>query len=134
MLRFPEPGHSFLPCDRNYGQIKKQRRKQERVFLLKTYENIVKCTSKIFIVIHVTQDLIQNFSDHMSPMLKTQKQFQLMSYRVIIYLLDGLRVSISTNASDSELVLLEKPRTVLTIPNPTFKLYNQTLHLKQLKY
>lgn len=132
--RYPEPGHSFLPCDRSFGQIEKQRRRQERVFLPQTYQNIVKCTSRKFIVINVTQELILNFSDHMSSMFKTQKQLQLMIYRIMIYSHDGLRVSISPNASDGQLILLEKPRTLLTIPGPTFRLYNKILPLKSAKY
>lgn len=31
--RYPEPGHSFLPCDRCFGHIEKKRRKVERVYL-----------------------------------------------------------------------------------------------------
>lgn len=31
--RYPEPGHSFLPCDRCFGHIEKARRKVEKVFL-----------------------------------------------------------------------------------------------------
>lgn len=30
--------------------------------------------------------------------------------------------------------MLEKPRALLTISDPTFKLYNQTIPLKQAKY
>lgn len=132
--RYPEPGYSFLPYDRSFGQIEKQRRKQERVFLPITYQNIVKCTSKKFIVINVTQDFISNFSSHMSTMFKIKNQLQIMSYRIMVYSKDGLRVSISPNASDGQLISLEKPRTLLTIPGPTLRLYNQTLPLKPAKY
>jgi len=85
-------------------------------------------------VINVTQDILLNFSVYMSPMFKTQKQLQLMSYRIMIYAKDGLKVSISPNASDGQLFVLEKPRVILTIPDPTFKLYNQKLTLKPDKY
>jgi len=92
-----------LPCDKNFGQIEKQRRRQERVFLPKTYQNIVSNTSKKFMVINVTQEILLNFSSYMSPMFKTQKQLQLKSYRIMIYAEVGLRVSISPNASDGQL-------------------------------
>jgi len=45
--RYPEPGHSFLPCDRNFGQIEKQRRRQERVFYLKPIKILLVILAKI---------------------------------------------------------------------------------------
>lgn len=57
-----------------------------------------------------------------------------MTYRTMIYDEEGLRVSILSNASDGELILLEKCRAILTIPDPTFKLYNKILPLKPAKY
>jgi len=52
----------------------------------------------------------------------------------MIYAEDGLRVSISLSAFNGQLFVLEKPRIILTMPDPTFKLYNQKLPLKPDKY
>lgn len=30
MHQFPEPGHSFLPCDRAFGLIEKEKRKKKQ--------------------------------------------------------------------------------------------------------
>lgn len=35
--RFPEPGHSFMPCDRCFGVVEKHVRKIERIFLPSEY-------------------------------------------------------------------------------------------------
>lgn len=69
--RYPEPGHSFLPCDRCFGLIEQKKRKIERVFLPETYQNIVKetCPSK-FNIINVTQHDIWNFSECLKPNFK----------------------------------------------------------------
>ncbi|KAL5241699.1 hypothetical protein ACI65C_013355 [Semiaphis heraclei] len=132
--RYPEPGHSFLPCDRNFGQIEKQRRRQERVFLPVTYQNIVTKTSKKFKVINITQNLILNFADHFKPKFKTQKQLQLLTYRNMSYSEDGLRVSIlSSIPIESQPFILEKPRTILTLPDPEFRLYHQPLPINSAK-
>lgn len=56
--RYPEPGHSFLPCDRCFGHIEKKRRKVERVYLPQEYEDLVKNTNSRFNIIQVTQDMI----------------------------------------------------------------------------
>ena len=31
--RYPEPGHSFLPCNRSFALVEKEKRKRERVYL-----------------------------------------------------------------------------------------------------
>lgn len=85
--RYPEPGHSFLPCDRCFRLIEQRKRKIERVFLPQTYQTIVKETNpNKFYVINVTQNMILNFSEYFNHFLKstlqTQKKdkFSIMSY------------------------------------------------------
>jgi len=62
--RYPEPGHSFLPCDRCFGLIEQKKRKIERVFIPETYKNMVQetCADK-FHVIDVVPDnnMLYNF-------------------------------------------------------------------------
>ncbi|CAH1111638.1 unnamed protein product [Psylliodes chrysocephalus] len=42
--QFPEPGHSFLPFDRCFGLIEKEKRKKEIVYLAYDWINLVKKT------------------------------------------------------------------------------------------
>jgi len=49
--RYPEPGHSFLPCDRCFGLIEQQKRKIERVFLPETHQEMVRLILKNFILL-----------------------------------------------------------------------------------
>ncbi|KAK4881137.1 hypothetical protein RN001_004456 [Aquatica leii] len=62
--RYPEPGHSFLPCDRSFGAIEQMKRKHDKIYLPRDYINIIKSANKHFEVIQVTQDFLFNFRDH----------------------------------------------------------------------
>lgn len=55
--RYPEPGHSYLPCDRTFGNIEKVRRKKENLFVPKDCHHIIKCSSTKFVVIDTKQDM-----------------------------------------------------------------------------
>lgn len=52
--RYPEPGHSFLPCDRSFGAIEIQKKKYDKIYLPQEYSKIIENTNKNFKVIHVT--------------------------------------------------------------------------------
>lgn len=52
--RFPEPGHSFLPCDRSFGIIEKKKRLVERIYLPQKYKKIVESSALRFYVITVS--------------------------------------------------------------------------------
>ena len=62
--RYPEPGHSFLPCDRSFGLIEIQKRKYDKIYLPREYVNIIKTSSKKFHVVETTQDMFYNFYEH----------------------------------------------------------------------
>lgn len=79
--RYPEPGHSFLPCVRNFGFIEKQKMRQERICLTVTYQNIVSEICKQF---SVTQDMILNYSDHLKQLFKAQNILTLVFYRCMV--------------------------------------------------
>jgi len=70
--RYPEPGHRFLPCDRCFGRIEKNKRKVERIFIPETYKDIIRETLHKFQVIDVSQDMIFNFSDYTKILYKKQ--------------------------------------------------------------
>lgn len=113
--RYPEPGHSFLPCDRCFGHIEKNRRKVEKVFLPDQYKDIVKETNHRFNIIHVIQDMIYDFNAYLSPLWKkriapiTNKvKFIIMAYRYIEYTEKGVFYSVSENGITKELFILEK--------------------------
>lgn len=89
--RFPEPGHSFLPCDRSFGVIEKQLRKIERIYSPTEYKKIYARSSNLFSVIDVTQDMIRNYVEYMKPHFKKsvvnkeRQKFLISKYKVIIY-------------------------------------------------
>lgn len=63
--RYPEPGHSFLPCDRSFGAIEQKKRKYDKIYLPKDYVEIIENTSTNFKVINVTQDMFLDFKSHL---------------------------------------------------------------------
>lgn len=88
--RYPEPGHSFLPCDRSFGAIELKKRSHDRIFLPKEYHKIILESGKKFKLVEVTQDFILNFKDHFAPhfrkVISTKKcQFKISKYKLIKY-------------------------------------------------
>lgn len=43
---FPQRGHSFLPCDRNFGAIKREIRKHDRIYTVSQYCHQIEIASK----------------------------------------------------------------------------------------
>jgi len=138
--RYPEPGHSFLPCDRSFGQIEKIRRKIERVYIPETYQEMVTKTSKKFQVVKVTQDMLFNFLESMKSMFKKtvigvdKSKFSVMAYRYMEYNSEGLFCSISGNSTGKEKFLLEKKGVEVKLPENMLNLYNGLLCIKSAKF
>lgn len=44
---FPVRGHSFLPCDRDFGSIKRLLRKVDRVYTPDQYDELILKASKV---------------------------------------------------------------------------------------
>ncbi|CAI6374563.1 unnamed protein product [Macrosiphum euphorbiae] len=139
--RYPEPGHSFLPCDRCFGLIEQKKRKIERVFLPITYQELVKQTNiKKFHVINVNQNFIYNFSDYLKPFFKkyitsTNKvKFTIMAYRCIEYTKEGLLCSVIPNSTAKEHYTIEKSGSLLKFPMENLPLlYQGKLSIKAAK-
>lgn len=139
--RYPEPGHSFLPCDRCFGLMEKNKRKMERVFIPQTYQNMVKETSSDkFNVINITQNDIYNFSEYLKPNFKKyitsshKERFTVMAYRLMEYLKDGLYCQTIVNSTLKEHFILQKSGTDLKYPLEHLPLlYSMKLKLKEAK-
>lgn len=138
--RYPEPGHSFLPCDRCFGHIEKNRRKVERVYLPQEYEDLVKNTNSRFNIIQVTQNMIYNFNAYLSPLCKkvisnTNKvKFTVMAYRYLEYRDTGVFCSVSANGISKEHYVLEKSGQKLVLGNEIPKLYTEPIKIKKEKF
>lgn len=46
-IYFPIRGHSYMPCDRDFGLIKRKIKKEERFYTLKEYESLIEKSSKV---------------------------------------------------------------------------------------
>ncbi|XP_025192024.1 LOW QUALITY PROTEIN: uncharacterized protein LOC112592227 [Melanaphis sacchari] len=139
--RYPEPGHSFLPCDRCFGLIEKVKRKHERIYLPESYKEIVKKTSKKFNVIDVSRDMILNFSDYTKPLYKKivksveDQKFSIMAYRCMEYKKEGLFCSIYGNSIGFEKFQLQKKSAILKFPEENLPLLHpEVLKIKDAKF
>lgn len=89
--QYPEPGRSFLPCDRSFALIEKAKRRKERVHIPDEWKQLVRSTSKKFKVVDVKQDMIRDFATHLKPFFKTtftnkdKTKFSISSYRLFQY-------------------------------------------------
>lgn len=138
--RYPEPGHSFLPCDRSFGLIEKEKRKRERIVLPEEWVSLVKNTCRKFEIVPVTQEMILNFSEHFSKLFKKsvvnqrKQKFAISAYRVMEYTGKGVECSSTASACIKDEFILQKLGVKLTLPGPEARLYSQSLPLKRPKY
>lgn len=140
--RYPEPGHSFLPCDRCFGLIEQQKRKIERVYIPSTYQEMVKNTCvRRFNVINVTQRFIYNFSEYLKPYFKkcitnsSKAKFTIMAYRQIEYKKEGLFCTTIPHSTSTDHFILHKS-VVNNFKYPMENLptlYSKPLQIKRAK-
>lgn len=141
--RYPEPGHSFLPCDRSFGVVEKHIRKIERIFLPSEYVKHYKNSSlKHFVTIPVDQNMIYNFSEALSPYFKKiiinreKEKFQISKYKVLEYSREHENeIWCSKSSGLLSFSKFNIQKSLSETPEITKnKLYNQALPLKKSKY
>lgn len=93
---FPVPGHSFLPCGRNFSVIKRAVRKFDRIYIPSQYENLIKTAKKFsptFEVKSIKNDDILNshgwwpqyFKKTAIDIEKKGEKFSISQYRHLVY-------------------------------------------------
>lgn len=58
---YPLRGHSFLPCDRAFGTIKRAKQMIDRIYTVRDVVQIISNSSKNFTVLVVNQEDVSNF-------------------------------------------------------------------------
>ena len=87
---YPEVGHSFLPCDRDFAQIELRKKRKEIAYIPQDwYDTIKQCGNK-FNVIIVTKDMIFDLKQHLEPHFKktitvAKIPFQISKYKLFEY-------------------------------------------------
>lgn len=141
--RFPEPGHSFLPCDRCFGVIEKFNRKKDYIFTTSEYSECIKQASKNFKVVNVDQNMILNFTQHYECHFKKvitnaeKIRFKISQYRIFQYSKDHIEtiaVSATTGTPifDYFPIMRNVQANVSVLPQKL--LYDHALPLKKAKY
>lgn len=69
---FPIRGHSFLPCDRDFAKTESKKKKVERLYIPEHWMEVIRKTRKVkpFSVVPVTQSLVLDFKNHLTPFFK----------------------------------------------------------------
>ena len=69
---FPIRGHSFLPCDRDFGSIEMKKRKVETLYIPDQWIAIIEGArvKNKFDVVRVTQDMTFDFQKELAPFFK----------------------------------------------------------------
>lgn len=138
--RYPEPGHSFLPCDRSFGVVEKSLRKIERIFTPNEYMTYYGKCSKSFQVVPVHQNMIFDFVNYLKPYFKKtvinqhRQKFAISKYKLILYDQEssGIQCSETCNTPIYSTFNIQRGTFDFTLqPN---RLYDQKLPLKKLKY
>lgn len=146
--RYPEPGHSFMPCDRAFGLIEKNLRKAERISLPSDYHRIINETSKKFTSVPVAREMINNWVDCLKSFFpnapkviiigkKRPKKFLITTYRVFEFTKDDaltglIKAQKSTDASIATVNMY--PINGGVNLNQLNQCYPEALKLKHLKY
>lgn len=103
--RFPERGHSFLPCDRKFGLIEKEKRKITYLYLPEEWMSKVLQTSKTFKVINVLRPMIKDYKSYLAPFFKKNlKLFTVTKYKSFCYEGRSLTVSVHHNIDNNPTV------------------------------
>ena len=71
---YPLPGHSRMPCDRDFGRIEKKRRKKDRVAQPSEWVNLIRETDRTnpFRVVYVEHPLTDDMLDDSTPIVKVK--------------------------------------------------------------
>lgn len=139
--RFPEPGHSFLPCDRCFGVLEKAFRKAEKVYVPQEYVQIINKTSRLFNVIRIEQNQIKNFVELAQPYFKRitinkyKERFCISQYRVFLYDSEYADIQCSKSVSVPTFVSFPICKSgVLPEISAAVPAYGASLPLKKIKY
>lgn len=139
--RFPEAGHSFLPCDRSFGVFEKEKRKHDRIYLPSQYGTLLKKTSRQFKLVEVSQLMFLDFLQHFRTLFKNSAtvkgtKFMVSKYRLFQYSSEyPFEVACCELASGTHFTkfMILKPG-VTTITMPTKSLYDRQLTIKEKKH
>uniref|UniRef100_UPI00358DF5DA uncharacterized protein isoform X1 n=2 Tax=Myxine glutinosa TaxID=7769 RepID=UPI00358DF5DA len=135
--RFPIRGHSYLPCDRNFGVIEKIQRRHETV---ETYQNWETIISEKFQVVSMKGKDMYDFKSHLGQFFKKSvtkdgEKFTISKYKVFEFSADfrnDIEVSQNMSSQVTSRFRLIKPN-VRAITYPQQALYTEQLGVKAAK-
>lgn len=150
-IYFPLRGHSFMPCDRDFGLIKRQLNKHERYYTVQEYIEIITKASKDpqkFSIVEVSRDLVFDYKNWWSDFYRRtclsnesygknvprskKKSFTISSfYHMTISSAEEIVCREFINSFVSDTFRLRN--TKRTITYPTTKVYTEKLPINEKK-
>lgn len=131
---FPVRGHSFLPCDRTFGVIKRSLKRKDRVYTPEEYESLIKEGShgKIETILLTDSKIILNFDswwpnyfkknvcsvETMTKKTKDRTMFKISDLYYFVMDAGDIKASTYIGGLDISRFRLLKPNiTTITLPN-----------------
>lgn len=145
--KFYESGHSYMECDRSFGQIEKRKKKYPHVFIPDDWVDIIKKTSKNFIVTCMSGDDFLSFQylhDNIKDPKKDEEN-RIFRWRENVWFTytknDFLKFSFRMSRNESwnpifteSCSKLKRGRPTFTLENLYQKLYKDALKISYEKY
>lgn len=145
--KFYESGHSYMECDRSFGQIEKRKKKNPHVFIPDDWVDIIKKTSKNFIVTCMSGDAFLSFQylhDNIKDPKKDEEN-RIFRWRENVWFTytknNFLKFSFRMSRNESwnpifteSCSKLKRGRPTFTLENLYQKLYKDALKISYEKY
>lgn len=73
-MHYPIPGHSRMPCDRDFGRIEKRKKKEDRIIVPSEWIKLIKETDlkSPFTIVYVEHPLTDNMQPDGTPIVKVK--------------------------------------------------------------
>ena len=135
-FHLPIRGHSFLPCDREFGVIERMKRKKDTVEVYSEWREMI---ATKFATVEVTGNMIKDYKGHFESQFKASITKNKEKFKVSLYKrfrfssAHKLTVHVSMNMSGIvEMAFpLLKPNTQPTFPTVAF--YTEMIAIKKAK-
>ena len=137
--RFPERGHSYLPCDRNFAVVEKQKRNVSYLYLPEEWYSLTAKCSKNFEVVRVNQDMVRDFRSFLTnfatKVVKNKNgHFSVTKYKSFKYSGNQITVSVTHNLeSFSETFVAIRKNIPYPFQWTPDRLYNEPILINPLK-
>lgn len=136
---FPVRGHSFLPCDRDFGITEKKKRKMERVYIPEQWIELIEGARRRnpFDIVRMSMSTVLNYQSHLPQYFKNNfSNIRVRDLKMIEYSdkhIDEVWVKYSFSDIESwSKYSIQKPGSIISFPSQTA--YTSPVPIKSSKF